>query len=92
MLAVFIATQSCSTPMERHHFDQTLSAFKKRRPFQPLTVVRVDGDRFEVDFPNALAVRDGMAVCISAGGAPILFDYESVSQIIGDLSGQTETE
>jgi hypothetical protein len=78
--------------MERHHFDQTLNAFKNRRPFQPFTVVMVDGDRLEVDFPNALAVRDGMAVCLSAGGAPILFDYEGVSQIIGDLAGQTETE
>lgn len=78
--------------MNVQHFDETLNAFKNRKPFQPFTVVMVDGDRFEIDFPNALVVRDGMAVYISAGGAPILFDYEGVSQVIGDLSGRAETE
>lgn len=78
--------------MQVDHFDQTLNAFKNRKPFQPFTVVMVDGDRFEIDFPNALVVRDGMAVYISAGGAPILFDYEGVSQVIGDLAGQGDME
>jgi hypothetical protein len=78
--------------MTVEHFDETLNAFKNRKPFQPFTVVMVDGDRLEVDFPNALVVRDGMAVYLSAGGAPILFDYEGVSQIIGDLVGGAKTE
>jgi hypothetical protein len=78
--------------MEVNNFNQTLNAFKNRRPYRPFTVVLVNGDRFEVDFPNALVVRDGMAVYIAAGGAPILFDYEGVSQFIGDLLGQTDTK
>jgi hypothetical protein len=51
-------------------------------------VALVNGDRFVVDHPDALAVRDGVAVYISAGGVPVLFDHEGVSHIIGDLSGQ----
>ncbi len=39
--------------MEVQNIDQTLNAFKNRKPFRPFTVVMVDGDRFEVDFPNA---------------------------------------
>jgi len=78
--------------MEVKNFDETLNALKRLSPFRPFTVVLVNGDRFEVDFPNALVVRDGMAVYISAGGAPILFDHEGVSQFIGDLAGQTDTE
>jgi hypothetical protein len=74
--------------MEVDHFDQTLNAFKRQRPFRPFTVAMVNGDRFEVDFPDALVVRDGMAVYIAAGGVPVLFDHEGVSQIVGELMGQ----
>jgi hypothetical protein len=77
--------------MEANNFDGTLNAFKRRNPFRPFTVVLVNGDRFEVDYPEALVVRDGMAVYISAGGVPVLFDYEGVSQFIGDLMEQTDT-
>ncbi len=73
--------------MEVQNFDQSLNAFKNRKPFRPFTVVLVTGDRIEVDFPNALVVRDGMAVYLAAGGVPILFDHEGVSQFIGDLAG-----
>lgn len=40
----------------------------------------MNGDRFHVDHPEALIVRDGVAVFIAAGGEPWLFDHESVSQ------------
>ena len=78
--------------MEADNFDRTLNAFKRRSPCRPFTVVLVNGDRFEVDYPDALVVRDGMAVYISAGGVPILFDYEGVSQFIGDLMGQADSD
>jgi len=71
--------------MELDEFDRTLPALKKRSPFKPFTVAMVNGDRFEVDFPDALVVRDGVAVFISAGGVPILFDHEGVSQFGGNL-------
>lgn len=77
--------------METDNFDRTLIAFKRRSPFQPFTVVLVNGDRFEVDYPEALLVRDGVAVYIAAGGFPVIFDHEGVSQFIGDLMDRANT-
>ncbi len=74
--------------MEAENFDRSLKAFKRRTPFRPFTVVLVNGDRFEVDHPDALVVRDGMAIYIAPGGIPVLFDYEGVNQFVGDLKGQ----
>lgn len=71
--------------MEAHNFDLTLNAFKRRSPFRPFTVALVNGDRFEVDYPDALLVRDGVAVYLGAGGVLVIFDHEGVSQFIGDL-------
>jgi hypothetical protein len=76
--------------MEVNNFDETLKAFQRRRPFQPFTVVLVNGDRFEVDFPNALVVRDGVAIFVAAGGIPTIFDHEGVSQFIGYLTEKTD--
>jgi len=77
--------------VETDNFDRTLNAFKRRSPFRPFRVALVNGDRFEVDYPDALVVRDGVAVYISAGGVPVLFDHEGVSQIVGDLREQNNT-
>ena len=77
--------------MEAVNFERTLNAFKTRSPFRSFTVALVNGDRFEVDFPAAMLVRDGVAVYIAAGGAPVIFDHEGVSQVIGDLQGQSNT-
>ena len=68
--------------MEANNFDRTLIAFRERKPFQPFTVALVNGDRFEVDSPNALVVRDGVAIYIAPGGFPIIFDHEGVNQLI----------
>jgi len=70
--------------MTADNFQRTLPAFQKRSPFRPFTVELVSGDRFQVDHPEALVLRDGTAVFIAAGGTPTLFDHESVSQFIGD--------
>ncbi len=78
--------------MEVDNFDRTLIAFKRRSPYRPFTVVLVNGDRFEVDFPDALVVRAGVAIYISVGGVPVIFDHEGVSQFIGDLQGQANVE
>jgi hypothetical protein len=61
--------------MEAENFDRTLTAFKRRSPFRPFTV--------------ALVIRDGVAVYVAAGGVPVLFDHEGVSQVVGDLTGQS---
>lgn len=74
--------------MDRDAFDGTIRAFKNRTPFRPFTVAMVNGDRLGVDQPDALAVRDGLALFAAPGGVPVIFDHEGVSQVIGDLSGK----
>lgn len=46
----------------------------------------VNGTRLEVDHPDALAFRDGVAWFAAPGGVPVVFDHEGVSQVIGDLA------
>lgn len=70
--------------MDAENFQLSLTALQNRRPFQPFTVELVSGDRFEVDFPGALSSRNGVAVFIRPGGAPVIFDHEGVSQLIGE--------
>ncbi len=74
--------------MQPDNFDHALTAIQKRVPFRPFTVALVNGDRFEVAHPGALVFRRGVAGFIGAGGIPVLFDHEGVSQFIGDLMEQ----
>jgi hypothetical protein len=48
----------------------------------------VNGDRLEVDHPDAIVVREGVGLFVGPGGVPVVFDHEGVSQVIGDLAGQ----
>jgi hypothetical protein len=73
--------------MDRETFTGTMRAFRNRTPFRPFTVALVNGDRYEVDRPEVLALGDGMAVLVAPGNVPVFFDSEGVSQVIGDLSG-----
>jgi hypothetical protein len=68
--------------MTTEHFQTTIRAFQKRQPFQPYLVELVSGDRVRDDHPEALVIRGGVAVFVSADGAPVIFDHERVSQII----------
>jgi len=77
--------------MDRDAFDGTMRALKHRSPFRPFTVALVNGDRLEVDHPDALAVRDGVALFAGPGGVPVVFDYEGVNQIIGDLADRSSS-
>ena len=74
--------------MDRESFAATIQALQNRRPFKPFTVVLVDGDRYEVERPNILALGEGIAIMVAPGDVPVFFDHESVSQVIGDLSGR----
>ena len=74
--------------MDPGHFERSLRAFHRRTPFRPFVVALVNGDRFQVDHPEAWVLRDGVAVFIAAGGVPTLFDHESVSQLVGEPLGQ----
>jgi hypothetical protein len=75
--------------MDRDKFDVTLRTLKNGRPFRPFTLAMVNGDRLEVDFPDGLALREGMALYLAPGGVPVRFDHEGVSSVIGDLAGQS---
>ena len=67
--------------MTAENFDQSLRVLQQAQPFRLFTVELNRGQRFEVDSPFALVVRDGVAVFVAPGGIPILFDHDSVSMI-----------
>jgi len=69
--------------MTAENFDNVLQGLRQRQPFQVFTVELHGGQRFEIDHPAAVVIRDGVAVFIAPGGVPIWFDHESVNQIIG---------
>ena len=73
--------------MDRNLFTRTMQAFKQRSPFKPFTVVTVSGQRHEVDHPDALAVRGGVALFVGPGDVPVIFDHASVDEVVGDLAG-----
>ena len=75
--------------MTAEHFDGSLKTLRQRTPFRPFTVELISGDRFEVDYPDALVLREGVAVFIAPGGIPRLFEHESVSQFIADYNSET---
>ncbi len=69
--------------MTAENFDRLLVSLREYRPFQIFTVQLTNGIKFEVDHPNALVVRDGVAVFMAPGGIPFWFDHDSVLRIIG---------
>ena len=71
--------------MTADNFDQVMTGYYNRRPFQPFTVALVNGDRLEVDHPEALMVRESLAIFFAPSRIPQLFDHEGVAQFIGDL-------
>ncbi len=74
--------------MDREAFTESIRVLKHRSPFRPFTIVTVAGNRHEVDHPDTLAINDGLAVLVGPGGVPVIFDYDGVSEILGDLSGR----
>lgn len=61
-----------------------MRAYQTRAPFRAFTVELVSGSRFQVDHPESLILRSGVAVFLDREGTPVLFDHEGVSQVIGD--------
>jgi hypothetical protein len=78
--------------MDRDTFESMIRLFKNRRPFRPFTISLVNGERVEVDHPDALALRDGVGLFAGPGGIPAVFDYEGVAQIIRDLVSPPSSE
>jgi hypothetical protein len=67
--------------MTAEHFQTAIRGFQRRNPFKSYVVELVSGDRVQVDHPEALVIRGGVGVFVSAEGAPTIFDHEGVSQI-----------
>jgi hypothetical protein len=68
--------------MTPENFTAVLEGLRQLQPFHVFTVELHGGRRFEIDYPGALVVRDGVAVFLAPGGVPIWFDHESANQII----------
>jgi hypothetical protein len=69
--------------MTEKHFDKTLREYQRRRPFRSYCVRFMSGEHIDVDHPEALVTRGGVAVYLAADGTPTLFDHESVSEVVG---------
>jgi hypothetical protein len=67
--------------MTAEHFETAIDALMALRPFKPFTIELSTGKRMEVDHPGALLWKDG-AIFKSPGGPIIIFDHDSVNQII----------
>ncbi len=76
--------------MELENFEAVLSALKNERPFHPFVVSLVNGNKFEVDFPDALSLREGVAIFIGPRKVPVFFDHQSVSEFVRDLLHREE--
>lgn len=68
--------------MTYDNFEQILLTYLNRRPFQVFTVELHGGQRFEVDGPNTVVYRDGVAYYLAPGKIAVYFDHESVNTLI----------
>lgn len=75
--------------MTSDNFEKTLQAYQRRRPFRSFLVRFVSGEHIEVDHPEAMVIRGGVGVYVSAAGVPTLFDHESVSEVVGETERRT---
>ena len=71
--------------MNAETFNNTLIAYRLRQPFKPFTVVLVNGRQHEIDFPDAIVHRKGVAIYVGPEGVPVIFDHEGVTEFVGDL-------
>jgi len=69
--------------MTAKNFERTLKAYQKRTPFKSFQVRFVSGEHIDVDHPEALVTRAGVAVYFASDGTPTLFDHDGVSEVIG---------
>ena len=72
--------------MDSNLFTDTILAYKRRVPFHPFTIVTAAGRQHEVDHQDAIIVKGGVAMFLAPGNIPHIFDAETISEIVGDLS------
>ena len=72
--------------MTAENFDLVLRELSDRMPFQVFTVKLNTGERFEVDFPQALTVNAGVAVYLGLARRIKFFDHNGDNQFIDAAS------
>jgi hypothetical protein len=67
--------------MTHHNFNQSLTAFLKRKPFRAFLVHFTDGENVVVEHPEAVRYQGkGTAVYFGKQGEIVLFDHDGVSR------------
>jgi hypothetical protein len=64
--------------MELANFERALRNFCRRKRFVPFHVQLTSGDRFLIPHPEALVIRDRLAVLIRPDGGYHAFDSDGV--------------
>jgi hypothetical protein len=77
--------------MTAKNFEKTLQSYQRRKPFRSYRVCFVDDEYIDVDHPEALITRAGVAVYFAADGTPTLFDHDGVSSVVGRTNGRRGT-
>jgi len=74
--------------MTAKNIDKTLQAYQHRKPFRSFRVRFVSGEYIDVDHPEAVVIRSGVAVYFSPKGTLTIFDHESASEVGGETARQ----
>lgn len=78
--------------MQAELFEATINHYCGQKPFKPFTVVLVNGNQIEVDYPTAILVRSGKAVYMGPSSVISVFDHHGVARIVDDLIEQSANE
>ena len=76
--------------MVRTTFERIVQQLHRRAPFRPFVVELLNGDRVEVDHPEALIVRAGTAIFVAADGTPTWFDHASMNSFTTNISKKSQ--
>lgn len=68
--------------MAPENFLHAISVLLDRRPFEMFHIELKNGKRLEIDSPIALSARGGVSVFIPPGGNFVIFDHDSVSEVL----------
>jgi hypothetical protein len=74
--------------MTADQFDNVINALCEQRPFQPFTILLVDGMKIEIDHPRALVNQNGQALMYLPGGKPMWFGSDTVSKIVREMASE----
>jgi hypothetical protein len=74
------------------NFETALRSFARRKPFQPYLVEFASGGVVQIDHPEAVALRDGLAVFRRPDGTFTLFDCHGVTRLEGISESRSQGE